>query len=152
VVAGLRAGPVREAKMHRVAWILQLVLGLYFLAIGVMHFIVPEGLPDQLGWMYELPTWAHWLSGAAEILAGLGLLLPGLTGIRPELTPLAAAGLTLVMLLAAGWHLTRGEYQSIAANLLMAALAAFVAYVRWRRHPLPARTGPGSQPRSGSRT
>jgi putative oxidoreductase len=122
--------------MHRTTWVLQIVVGLYFIVIGVMHFIVPEGLPDQLDWMYDLPTWAHWLSGAAEILGGLGLLLPGITGIRPELTPLAAAGLTTIMLLAAAYHLSRGEMQNIAANLVVALLTAWIAYVRWRRHPL----------------
>jgi putative oxidoreductase len=126
--------------MHRTAWALQLLLGIYFVAIGIMHFVVPEGLPTPLEWMYDLPTWAHWLSGAAEILGGLGLILPGLTGIRPELTPLAAAGLTLVMLLAAIYHLTRGELLNIGSNLLVAALTAFIAYVRWRRVPLPARS------------
>jgi uncharacterized membrane protein YphA (DoxX/SURF4 family) len=124
--------------MHRATWVLQILLGIYFIAIGVLHFVVPEGLPSQIEWMYDLPTWAHWVSGAAEILAGLGLLLPGLTGIRPELTPLAAAGLTVVMLLAAGWHLSRGETQNIVSNLVVGALTAFIAYVRWRRHPLPA--------------
>jgi uncharacterized membrane protein len=125
--------------MHRTTWVLQIVLGIYFVAIGVMHFIVPEGLPAPLGWMYDLPTWAHWVSGIAEILGGLGLILPGLTRIRPELTPLAAAGLTLVMVMAAVYHLTRGEMVNIGTNLLVAALLVFIAWVRWRRHPLPAR-------------
>jgi putative oxidoreductase len=124
--------------MHRATWVLQVVLGLYFIVIGVMHFVIPDGLPAQLGWMYDLPTWAHWVSGIAEILGGLGLILPGLTGIRPELTPLAAAGLTVVMLLAAVYHLARGEAANIVVNLLVAALTALIAYVRWRRHPLPA--------------
>jgi uncharacterized membrane protein len=122
--------------VHRTAWVLQIVLGVYFVAIGVMHFIVPDGLPDQLGWMYELPTWLHYVSGAAEIAGGLGLILPGLTRIRPELVPAAAAGLVIVMLGAAVWHLPRGEMQNLVTNLLLAALLAFVAYVRWRVHPL----------------
>jgi hypothetical protein len=33
----------------------------------------------------------------AEVLGGLGLVLPGLLRIRPELTPLAAAGLVVIM-------------------------------------------------------
>ena len=36
--------------------------------------------------------------GVAEVLGGLGLVLPGLTGIRPRLTPLAAAGLVIIMI------------------------------------------------------
>jgi uncharacterized membrane protein len=122
--------------VHRLAWVLQIALGLYFIAIGVVHFVVPEGLPDVMAWMYDLPTWLHVVSGTAEILGGLGLILPGLTGRRPELTPLAAAGLVLVMIGAAAWHAPRGEFTNIPGNLVLAALLAFVVWVRWRRHPL----------------
>jgi uncharacterized membrane protein len=130
--------------LHITAWVLQIVFGLYFIATGVIHFVVPEGLPAQMAWMYDLPAGLHYVSGAAEILGGAGLILPGLTRIRTELTPLAASGLLVVMLGAAVWHLPRGEYQNIVGNLVVAAAMAFVAYVRWRRHPLPA--GRGAEP------
>jgi uncharacterized membrane protein len=122
--------------VHRVLWVLQILLGVYFIAIGVMHFVVPDGLPDQMGWMYDLSTSVHVAAGVAEILGGLGLILPGLTGIRPELTWMAAAGLVLVMVAAAAWHLSRGEVTNIGVNLLNAAVLAFVAYQRWGPRPL----------------
>ena len=125
--------------MHRLVWALQVLVGLYFIAIGVMHFAVPEGLPEQMAWMYDLPTWLHVASGTAEILGGLGLILPGLTKIRTVLTPLAAAGLMLVMVLAALWHVPRGETTNVVGNLVMLALLAVIFYVRWRTHPLPER-------------
>jgi uncharacterized membrane protein len=125
--------------MHRLTWVLQIVLGVYFVAIGILHFIVPDGLPDPLGWMYDLPEWLHYASGAAEILGGLGLILPGLTRIRTELTPFAAAGLALVMLAAAAWHIPRGEVQNVVSNLVLVILLGLVAYVRWRKHPLDSR-------------
>ncbi len=123
--------------MHKLTWVLQSVLGIYFVAIGVLHFVVPEGMPAQLAWMYDLPTWAHYVSGLAEILGGLGLILPGLVKIAPRLTPLAATGLTIVMVLAAGWHLMRAEWLNIVTTLVVAVLLAVIAEVRWRRHPLP---------------
>ena len=125
--------------MHRSVWVLQIVLGVYFVAIGVLHLVVPEGLPAPLAWMYDLPTWVHYLSGTAEILGGLGLILPGWTRIKPELTPLAAGGLMLVMLGAAVWHLPRGDVQNVVSNLVLVAALAVIAAVRWRMHPLPAR-------------
>lgn len=128
--------------MNVVLWILQIVLGVYFFVTGVVHFLVPPGLPEPMAWMYELPPVLHWLSGLAEILAGLGLVLPGLTRIQTRLTPLAAAGLVLVMLGAAIWHIGRGEYPNIGMNILLGVLAGFVAYGRWRLHPLPERTRP----------
>lgn len=128
--------------MHRTAWVLQVVLGVYFVVYGVVHLVLPEGLPQVLDWMYDLPTWAHWVSGVAEILGGLGLILPGATRILPALTQLAASGLIVVMVLAAVWHITRGEVASLVGNVALAALLAFVAYVRARVHPLTRSSQP----------
>jgi len=125
--------------MNIVLWILQVLLGIYFLFVGVNHFIVPPGLPEPMNWMYELPTGLHYFSGTAEILAGLGLILPGLTKTQTRLTPLAGTGLVLVMAGAMVWHVQRGEVASIVSNLILAALAGFVAYGRWRLSPLPDR-------------
>lgn len=125
--------------MDRPAWVLQILLAVYFVVTGVIHLVVPEGLPDVMGWMYDLSTPLHWIAGLAEIAGGLGLVLPAATRIAPRLTPLAATALTLVMLSAAVWHATRGEAQSIVGNLVVAALLVFVAYVRTRVHPIEAR-------------
>jgi uncharacterized membrane protein len=127
------------AGMHRFAWVVQVGLGVYFVAIGVMHFAVPEGLPDQMAWMYDLPTWLHVVSGTAEILGGLGLVLPAATRIRPHLTPMAAAGLAIVMVLAALWHVPRGEVPNVVFTLVMAVVLVWLARVRWRSHPIAPR-------------
>ncbi len=34
-----------------VLWVLQCMFGLNFTAIGIMHFVVPEGLPGLMAWM-----------------------------------------------------------------------------------------------------
>jgi len=125
--------------LNIVLWILQILLSLYFLAVGVMHFIVPPGLPAAMSWMYDLPSWLHWISGTAEILGGLGLILPGLFKIQTRLTPLAALGLALVMVGATIYHLTRGEAQNIVLNLILVALLVFIYYGRTRLRPLTDR-------------
>lgn len=125
--------------MNLLLWGLQIVLGVYFIFTGVMHFVVPPGLPEPMAWMYGLPSTLHALSGAAEVLGGLGLILPGLTRIQTRLTPLAALGLVLVMLGAAAWHVGRGEFASIFMNAILGGLAAFVAYGRWKIAPLAER-------------
>ena len=125
--------------MNIVLWILQIFLGVYFMSIGVSHFTLPPGLPAQMSWMYELSPALHWFSGTAEILGGLGLILPGLTKIQTRLTPLAGAGLVLVMVGAIVWHLSRGEVQNIAFNVVLAVLVGFVAYGRWKLSPLADR-------------
>jgi uncharacterized membrane protein len=125
--------------MNIVLWILQVLLGIFFLFSGVNHFLVPPGLPGLMSWMYELPVGLHIFSGTVEILAGLGLILPGLTKIQTRLTVMAGAGLVLVMVGAMVWHVQRGEVANIFQNLILAALAGFVAYGRWRLKPLPDR-------------
>jgi hypothetical protein len=91
-------------------------------------------------WMYGLDDTAHIIAGTAEILGGLGLILPSVTRIRPELTVYAAGGLVLVMAGAVGWHATRGEVSSIAQNLIIAALLAFISYGRWKLEPIEPRS------------
>jgi uncharacterized membrane protein len=127
--------------MNITLWVLQILFGIYFIAIGVMHFIVPDGLPAQMSWMYDLSPTLHVISGTAEILGGLGLILPGLTKIQTRLTPLAASGLALVMVGAIVYHVTRGEIQNIFLNLIIAGILAFIAYGRFKLVPLPEKTG-----------
>lgn len=124
--------------MNLLLWVFQILIGVYFIAIGVLHFIIPPGLPAQMSWMYELSPTLHFISGTAEILGGLGLILPGLTKIQTRLTPLAGVGLALVMILATFYHLQRGEMQNIVFNLVLAVVAIFIAYGRWQLKPLQA--------------
>ena len=125
--------------MNIFLWILQIVLGLYFFAIGIMHFIIPPGLPSAMAWMYELSPSLHYISGIAEILGGLGMILPAVTRIQTRLVPLAALGLSLVMVGAIVYHATRGEFQNIGFNVILLAATAFVAYGRWKLVPLKDR-------------
>jgi uncharacterized membrane protein len=127
-----------------VLWVLQVLLGVYFFAVGVNHFILPPGLPATMSWMYELSPGMHYFSGIAEILAGLGLILPGVTKIQTRLTSLAGAGLVLVMIGAAVFHITRGEAPNIVQNIILGGLAAFVAYGRWKLRPLKDRSSPSA--------
>ena len=122
--------------MNILLWVLQILFGIYFTVIGVIHFTLPSGLPAAMGWMYDLSPALHYVSGSAEILGGLGLILPGLTRIQTRLTPLAAAGLLLVMIGAIIWHAQRGEMQNIGLNMVLLLVAAFIAYGRWKLRPL----------------
>ena len=79
--------------------------------------------------------------GISELAGALGLLLPALTRISPWLTPLAAAALTLVMVLAAGYHVALGEFAHSLVPLALGALSWFIAWGRIYRAPiLPRRS------------
>lgn len=126
-------------KSNGFLWAIQIIFGIYFIAIGIMHFVVPDGLPAPMEWMYDLSDTLHYISGTAEILGGLGLILPGLTRINPALTVVAAAGLALVMVAAAVYHLGRGEAQNIVTNIVIAIVMIYLAYARLNLTPLEAR-------------
>jgi len=70
--------------------------------------------------------------GVVELAGALGVILPAATRIQPRLTPLAAAGLATIMVLAIPFHLMRGELKEIVINLALGGLAAFVACGRSR--------------------
>lgn len=124
--------------MNIILWILQVLLGLAFVAAGFSHGFRSEQMKEQAGgqWVSAVPRGLLSFIAICEFLGGFGVILPAVTGILPWLTPLAAAGLAVVMLLAAGFHLIRREYPNIAFNLVLFALAAFVAVGRFVLVPL----------------
>jgi hypothetical protein len=68
----------------------------------------------------------------AEVLGALGLILPGLLRIRPALTPLAAAGLVIIMTGAVGVTMaTMGAGQAVIPGIV-GVLAAGVAVGRFQ--------------------
>jgi uncharacterized membrane protein YphA (DoxX/SURF4 family) len=126
--------------MKYVLWVLQVLLGLAFVAAGFPKLIQPYAeLAQQLAWVSDVPEGLVRFIGVAEVLGGLGLILPAATRILPWLTPVAAAGLALDMLLATLFHLVRGEGGVGVVPLLLGLLAALVAYGRWRVVPILAR-------------
>lgn len=118
--------------MDIVLWVVQALLAVAFLASGLMKVLQPkEKLAPRMKYVEDYSQNAIRAIGIAEILGAIGLVLPRLTGILPWLTPLAAAGLALIMIGAALTHLRRGEKQSIVINIVLLLLAAFVFFEHW---------------------
>ena len=118
-------------------WTVQALLALVFLFAGSTKLVMPmEEMTAQM--MIPLPELFLRFIGVVEVLGGLGLLLPGLLRIRPGLTPLAAAGLVIIMIGAVVLTLATGEVAMALIPLVVGLVAAFVAYGRWRLAPLRA--------------
>ena len=135
------AAAARPSRALQVSlWLVQLLLAAAFLLVGYTHAIAPIAVAvARAPWVASLPVALVRFIGVAELVGALGVLLPAATRIRPTLTPLAAAGLATMMVLAIPFHLVRGEANAIVINLVLGSLAAFVAWGRAWRVRIPAR-------------
>jgi len=128
-------------------WICQGLLALLFLFAGAMKLVLPlEALKGPIA----MPGLFLRFIGVAEVLGAIGLILPGLLRIRTGLTPLAAAGLVIIMIGATSLTLAAGEVGLAMIPLVVGLVAAFVAFGRWRVAPHRARSG-SPEARFGSR-
>jgi hypothetical protein len=118
--------------MNYALWIVQGLLALLFLFAGGMKLVLPL---EKLAGPIPMPGLFLRFIGVAEVLGALGLILPGLLRIRPGLTPLAAAGLVIIMIGATGLGLAVGDVATTLIPFVVGLLAAFVAYGRWRLVP-----------------
>ena len=114
-------------------WIVQALLALLFLFSGAMKFIMPI---EEMTRDIQMPVAFLRFIGVAEILGGVGLVLPSLLRIRPGLTPLAAAGLVIIMIGATVLSLMIGGVVLALLPFVVGLLTAFVAYGRWKLAPI----------------
>jgi uncharacterized membrane protein YphA (DoxX/SURF4 family) len=112
-------------------WTIQILLALLFLFAGVSKFTMPD---EELTKATPALSAAffHFI-GICELLGGLGLVLPMLLNIRPGLTPLAAAGLVIIMI---GATITTAIAVSMPMALIPLVVGLLAAYVAYRRWPL----------------
>ena len=121
--------------MNMVLWILQVLLGVLFVWAGGFKLVVPIAtMTNQMP--TPIPGWFLRCIGVAELLGGLGLLVPGLLRMRPGLTPLAAAGLVIIMAGATAMTLAAGAVGPALFPLVVGLLLVCVAYGRWRLRPV----------------
>ena len=118
--------------MNIALWIIQILLALLFLfAGGTKLYFSPEvlaamGPPNQV----HLPGMFLKFIGVCEVLGALGLVLPGLFKIRPQLTPLAAAGLLIIMIGAVVVTIAGPGVGPAVPAVVIGLLCAFVVYGR----------------------
>ena len=113
-------------------WVIQGLLAALFLFAGSMKLILPI---EAMAGPVALPGAFLRFIGVAEVLGAVGLVLPWLLRIRPELTPLAGAGLVLIMVGATVITMMGGAAAGALVPFAVGLLAATVAYGRWRTAP-----------------
>jgi uncharacterized membrane protein YphA (DoxX/SURF4 family) len=119
--------------MNIILWVIQGILAAIFTMSGLMKSTQPidKLLKSGINWAERFPLTTVRLIGISQLLGAIGLILPMLLNFAPILTPLAASGLALTMLLAIFHHLKYKENKAIITNILIMAMALFVAYGRF---------------------
>lgn len=122
----------KTGNMNIALWIAQALLSACFIWAGATKlFSQPEKLAAMWPWTAANKTLVK-LTGVIDLVAGIGLAMPGLTGIYPVLTVYAAIGVIALMLAAIIFHVARGEAKQIGFNIIVIAIATFIAWGRWK--------------------
>jgi len=120
-------------KKNTVLWIVQGLLAIMFLFAGGSKLAMSAAqMAEQskaVGGMQAPIAFIRFI-GVCEVLGAVGVIVPWLTGIRPGLTPLAAAGLVVIMIGATVINLTTTIPALAIFTAILGLLAAFVAYGR----------------------
>ena len=113
--------------MNIALWIIQILLAAFFLTVGSIKLVLrKDKLALVFEWIDDFSQNKVKLIGTVEILGALGLFLPGVYSIGDVLIPLAAAGLAVIMVLAAVTHYNRTEKSEMISNIVIFGLLTIV--------------------------
>ena len=119
-------------------WVAQVLLAAGFVMFGSMKLMTPTEKLVAMG--LTMPVGLVRFIGVAEVAGALGMVLPALSRILPVLTAWAGVGLAVVMVLATGYHVIHHEVSHTPVPILLFALAAFVAWGRFKAAPIAPRS------------
>jgi putative oxidoreductase len=138
--ASMSVSNMRPSRALNVSlWIVQILLALVFTMTGYMKVATPIAvLGQKMAWVMQMPALVRFI-GICELAGVAGLILPSAFRIFPKLTAWAATGLLGIMILAAPYHIQRGEHGVAGVPVVLGLLAAFVAWGRFRAAPIQAR-------------
>jgi hypothetical protein len=123
----LEMANTKRRTLNRALWTIQGLLAAVFLFAGGMKLVTPLPVLAQLS---PLSPYFLRFIGTAEVLGAIGLILPGLLRIMPVLTPVAGAGLVIIMIGATTITAVGGPVAVAAMPMAVGLLSASVAYGR----------------------
>ena len=126
---------LKTRKSEIALWGVQGLLAALFLFAGGMKLVMSlEAMKGPV----ELPGFFLRFIGVAEVLGAVGLILPQALRIKQFLTPLAAAGLVIIMIGATTISVATMGVGAAVMPFVVGVLAATVAYRRWQPAPRAA--------------
>jgi len=122
--------------MNVALWIAAGLLAAVNLVVGLTKLVKPkESLVEQMPWAADFSVRGVHGIGLLEVLGAIGIVVPGVAGVATDLVPLAAVGLALLQMGAAVVNVRYKEINRLPVNLVLIALAGFVAWGRFGPYP-----------------
>lgn len=120
--------------MNVILWIVAGLLAVAFLAAGGMKLSKSRQELSEMDmkWVDSATDGQVKAVGAVEVAGAIGVVLPAIVDVAPILVPIAATGLAIAMVIAAGVHVRDGDGpKEMAPAVVLGALAAFLAVGRF---------------------
>lgn len=112
-------------------WAVQGLLAALFLFAGGMKLIAPAEM--LTAGPVQLPVLFLRFIGLCEVLGAIGLIVPAALRIREALTPMAAAGLFVIMVGATVVTIAGGDVAPAVLPLVIGLTLTAIARARWQR-------------------
>jgi len=122
---------ILQTALSKCAWIFQLFMGLMFIIIGILPFLVPqffEGMMDRLGVTAMLP-----LIATIQFIGGL-LLLIALP--KQRLSGIASLWVSATMFGAIMAHLRVGDFLGMIPSIVILTLCLMLVHIHRRNFPM----------------
>ena len=111
-------------------WIVTAIFAAAFGMAGFMKVVTPyDQVRAKMEWVETINAGQLKTIGVLEVLGALGLILPAATGVLPWLTPVAAFGLAVMMVVAIGLHIKRNEPFQPSLGLGIGALVVGIGWL-----------------------
>ncbi|TDE27646.1 DoxX family protein [Actinomadura sp. 6K520] len=118
--------------MNVFLWVVQALLAAIFVMSGLQKLAQPKNkLAGKYPWVKDVSLATLRFIGVMELLGAIGLVVPAAIGIAHVLTPIAGAGLAILMLLAMAMHVRRKESSAVPVTTILLVLATFVSWGRF---------------------
>lgn len=122
--------------LHIGLWVVQGLLAAAFGMAGFMKLTAPiEQLAENgMSFVNDYSEGMVRFIGISELLGALGLIIPAAFRFKTFLTPLAAVGLAIIMVLATSYHI--GANEPIIGSVVFFVLTTFIAWGRFKLAPI----------------
>ncbi|MFI6907078.1 DoxX family protein [Nonomuraea sp. NPDC050394] len=118
--------------MNVFLWITQAILAAMFAMSGLEKLLRPKDkLAGRYPWTRTFSPTVVRAIGVTEMPGAIGLIVPAAVGVAPVLTPIAATGLAIMMVLAGAMHLRRKEPSGLRVTAVLLVLCVLVAWGRF---------------------